>query len=1051
MLTNESRAGHPIQQSSMPFGLSVYQSTYMNLFPTAYNPYRMPASLKLAEDHAAATRFGQIVESEGYQPLAYCQCCRNLIDTDPFTWRSGIEAIGKTTSEYAMLFYFIIFGFLWLLFLFLLVGINSLVNVEAIRKTFISALNVQVYSSSELTSEYHANRVARGITGIVAVVCFAVARRVFMAFIKRKNSEFEAARVTPSVFTVRLKLPAKKMRSDADITADLRNITANQSLNVVNVNRVYEIREYSKLLLKLMETQKTLRMNFIKQGENFKNREKLEIKNQDYLRRFRFIKNEFSRDSGIANKFTGYAFVTFSTPQERALVEQTFAKKWGFRRTQLIGYQCTPAPEPKNVIWENYGLTKTSKTLRRLTTYIFAFLIICLNFGIILGIRVGQYSTISGVNSISQLWINFLISIIIAYFNIAILMVLQYITKFEQRTTFSSDQSNKIVKVSIAMFINQAIVILITSLLATVIQNDDKGYRVSIWRLWTGTGVMNSMVLVFLINIGFHLIDPLLNFYRLIRLVNKFFLRRKVIKDPQGNKVTQAELNKSYEYFQFDLINAYCCYFRNFATAMFYAVVLPYGLLLTMVIMFVQFGISYFEIIYFRGKEQDFAFDFTEKMGYILSFCGMMFAVGFIVFEAIAGGDVTSYAWAILGIACVDCLLDFLYLYAKPWRGKFFGSDVNYENYQFSFPENYDRLNPITQVQAFSCWIREMDLRSKIPGAAQATPSQIAGVFRSQFMAGSKLLPPGVPGPLGSQRSDFQIPGSFGELGYPQALPGDIMKSMINYTLHRKNFGNFSNFGRVSRAELQPPIVEDIDMEQSDAYQEFQDIDLYKTQHFVLQATNRRSNADGRAVGAIFSTILHPENLQPLRPDTFQAPYSSQYNPSDIHVYQPPDNVQVPYSSQYNPSEIQPFKPLIQLPPTSEVFQNSQQLIFTNPEMSHNGIFHSSAPQIVNSPFVNPPSQSPNRINHPELFSAYTPPKTTIQPPIPTPIQSESALPGIFLHPPSIQEIQSNPQPDFFASAQNFSLKTVENQFDPRNQSSSYYPNSQEFKTFGKK
>lgn len=877
----DSRSKFVSRQSNIPFGRSVYQSTYYNLFPTAYNPYQAPASVKLAEDHASATKFGRTVDMTGAQLQDYCQCCKNLIDTDPFTWRAGIEAIGYETSEYAMYFYFLIFGFFWLLFLFLLVGINSLAHNYVIRKTFISIPDSTTYSDASLISEFQANRVARGITGIVAVVCFAFFRRMFMIFLQKRNEKFEASKITPALFTVRLKTPFEVYKTDEDIERDLKSLVGNSSLRVVNINRVYNIREYSQTLLKLMNIQKQLRTKFAKFGRDFSDREELEQKNLDYLRRFRVIKAGFSRQSGIAHMFAHYVFVTFATPRERAEVERTFQKTWGFRRPELQGYKCYFAPEPKNVIWDNYGLSAGSKLMRRLVTYVVAVLIIAANFGIILGIRVAQYSSTTGVTSTGKLWINLLMSVIIAGFNIAILILLQYITKFEQRTTYSSDQSNKILKVSVAMFLNQAVVNLVTSLLATVIQGDAKGVPVADWRLWTETGVMNGTVLIFLITLGVHLIDPFLYFGWIYRLIRKAILTRRVNRAPSSNKVLQAELNESYECVQFDLINGYSCYFRNLASAMFYAVVLPYGLLLSMAMMALQFLVSYLEIIYVRGKEQNFDFDFTENMGNILPFCNLMFTVGLIVFEAITAGQVSGFVWAAFAISLVDWAIDTLVFLAKPWRGGLSDSDLLYAQYQFTFPENYDRLNPITQVPAFARWIKEMDLRNRNPNTPE---SQLAFAARSQLLQTSRLprppgpRPPDLPGssqwavsrgaegfPGSSQWApsggfNAVLPGSIGAEQKPdEAFSADIMQSLINYTLSRPG-------RRTARAEIHAPVFE-VDDEEEDPHADINAIDIYKTQKLIHQELERNSR-----VSVVPQSDFAPKPFQQALSSIFPPP-----------------------------------------------------------------------------------------------------------------------------------------------------------------------------------
>lgn len=180
----------------------------------------------------------------------------------------------------------------------------------------------------------------------------------------------------------------------------------------------------------------------------------------------------------------GMAFVTFKTKRMTDMIREAWGMKSSFSLLRLIsrvtgtghlyryernGVNYTSklaiykAPDPNDIIWGNLSATIAQKIKRRLITFSMTFLLLCVSFGAILGLKALQYVLYSD-NSIGETGLRFisiLITLVIAIINIMLNYLITVLTMAEKHDTESSYFRSLMTKTVIAGLVNTNLLVII--------------------------------------------------------------------------------------------------------------------------------------------------------------------------------------------------------------------------------------------------------------------------------------------------------------------------------------------------------------------------------------------------------------------------------------------------------------------------------------------------------------------------------------------------------------------------------------------------------------
>ena len=120
------------------------------------------------------------------------------------------------------------------------------------------------------------------------------------------------------------------------------------------------------------------------------------------------------------------------------------------------------APEPDDIIWENFGLSKWTKLLIRIAAFSVFLIFLGISFTIIIFIEKWRNDNLNDSQVLSIL-ISLLIALVISVINLFLLISAMFFTQMERRITFTSYLANLTFKYLLLFFINSGVLIVIAN------------------------------------------------------------------------------------------------------------------------------------------------------------------------------------------------------------------------------------------------------------------------------------------------------------------------------------------------------------------------------------------------------------------------------------------------------------------------------------------------------------------------------------------------------------------------------------------------------------
>lgn len=663
------------------------------LYPTDFDPYRHPPSLEAALVHQRATNFAKFNPNSPTK----CPCCQRVADTTPLSMLCSVREIAILSPTYANLFFFIIFGGMILVLVFLLNSINLLVNYPSIRHCFLTTCDVNIEAFRARLDDDTTLRVLAVVTQVLLIV----AKQFFYRVIKRLDTASVTRNTQASDFTLIVNAPGyrseQQIKDEIEATLRRRGV----EVEVLKVNKVYNIEKYYECARNVMIAQKNLKRLRVLCRESDPAHRKFSAQYSRNMKQLEKQTEEFKTLEGKRRHFAMKAFVTFATQRQRVQAEYVLSRFYGLHLFKADGYSGVKAQDPMSYQWENFGQDWVRKNLFRLFTALATLVLLFVFFVIILVMKNLQSRVDAENSTFGYLMVGFAIALMIAAFNIVLILTIKYMTVKERRTLYSSAALSAAFKIFVSLFVNTGLVVLIASYI-----NLKGGWMDTIWAT---NGTVPNMTLVMLVNM---IINPLL-FVLDVPWIVKIVRRRKMMRlfrDPAAvNQYVQCEVNEVFENAEFQVSEGYYFFFLTLAIALFYSWFTPYGLLFGLVEFTITYWVHKWRLLRRSIVSYEFNFYFSVQMGTMFDLCILVFAVGAVAFHGIFQQTKVWFVVLMVVFGGFDVITNIiastLRLCLKSEKQY---ADVHYVNHWLFFLSDYDRRNPVTAFSAYREWVQAL-------------------------------------------------------------------------------------------------------------------------------------------------------------------------------------------------------------------------------------------------------------------------------------------------------------------------------------------------------
>ena len=669
-----------------------------------YDYYKNPADLKEAKFHKECNRFGPL--ENGNKNLKTCPCCYNKYISKRLSMNDSDEKFAEVNPTIAIYFKFLKFSMLVLFLNFVLSGIVILIKYKEVRNCFI--INCEFDDS--IIYEIYRDDIISKVMVIINFIVLIVLKLGYIYKLRQFDILQQSQRVTASHFTLNVRYPINMTEQELD--KEFTNLK--KGWKVVKINLVYDINKYTTILGKIINLKKTIIY--------------LEHKNKEDTRKYKNLIVQLAKNNDILDKLqknyekcesakflTGFAFITMNKESSMHEIINFYNEPLNLIHSHFRKFRIKRAYEPIDIIWENYGLSKWQSYTKRFTTNILTLGLIGGLFTLCIIIREIQLQY-QGDFSLSNITLAATISIFISLANILLRVVLKIFTKFERHRNYTTLYNKVVQKISLAYFVNIGLMVNFTH----IIINKE-------WIFWGKLSVSINITFFMIISIFvdglYDLVDPLYIIQKIKRVIIRSKLKRK-------KAVLQCEANKAYEGIEVDIPERYYQSMKVLSICFFFQPIIPYILLVGLVEQICTYYVQKYVITrrVVRPKNLDFKFSLTQVEHF--EFCMTAMILGYINFDIIFSGGFSKFTFVLICLGSFHFLFNDFDIFT-PFFGSYEKNDdiITYDESKKFFATDYDRMNPVTQKDAYIKWINF--LKNK-PESKKSRKSSLLG-FTSGF------------------------------------------------------------------------------------------------------------------------------------------------------------------------------------------------------------------------------------------------------------------------------------------------------------------------------
>ena len=421
--------------------------------------------------------------------------------------------------------------------------------------------------------------------------------------------------------------------------------------------------------------------------------------------------------------FSGVIFITFNTMKDAELFLKPFPKnaimsllikvknlkyflcrcfineqkKKNFSIKKNIGADIPP--EPEDIIFENLQYSSLERIFRISLIYIVSLVIIFICLLIMVTLNHIQMKNNEGNDNhkiIFKYFISILMTLIISILNSIFMLLLDFLTKMEKQISMTNYYLSYSVKLTLFTFTTSGIIPLLSNYLYLSRINYDL--------------LITNMITSFLSNSFLTPIMWTLNFEFLLKKLKICYVEK------YKKNYTQKQLNELYELLDMGIAYKYSYIEKTLLMTFFYMPIIPLNVLFSFFGFIFGYYLEKFNISKMYKRPEMLNSKICEFYSNYFIFSFFMLCIGDYIFLRDIYRDTS---WAISNLVIFGILL--IIPYNQILIFDFIGideseikKDQNYEDYYFSFFNDYEKNNPITKKEGIKHFLKKLKEKALI-------------------------------------------------------------------------------------------------------------------------------------------------------------------------------------------------------------------------------------------------------------------------------------------------------------------------------------------------
>ena len=702
-------------------------------YKVGFDPFKKADPI-LAEKHRQARRIRKVEKAMHDPKTEKCECCGFPIDAESFSLNCNLLELSELGPGFPLFFFFVKVVGLVLLLGTSIVGIPCLIgNTLADQGSEWQAdseswtLKASVGNNGSSDPIYP---LWQCILNVVLMICVLIIYHIAKRKLAISAEEMDLLSTTAKDFT----LHVYGLGSDIDQTQVSEFFTKygrfdGRPAKVVKVNLPYRIKDYIDNTRRMEEINESLEMIEYCQNEhiaipqsccgkvsNTNELEKeLEVVNKD--------RDKFEKDlpAGVGRDLViGQAFVTFETQADARAVERKYGRDWTYRfwstvfktlcnccfkKTHIEKFgsrhiTAQIANEPSDIFWENLEVSRRNRIANSIKTWLFTLLAVSVSFGMVYGMKyLGKSVNDSASNqdlSTSEIWKIRIYaiwpSIVIIMINFILGRSTRYFSSFERPHTVTAYNVSVALKLTLAMFINTAVI-------ALVVNND--------WRSdwFVSQGLMADATYILISNA---FVSPLI--YLLSPLVCLHRLRMRKVE--KATYVSQMDANTMFENPSVDIAQRYANVAKTVLLTFCYAPLIPTAFLISGAGILAEYWVSKYLLLRRHSWPKRLSGSLSAVMIQVMPWGVLLYSIMNYICMSYLNPHQSQLAflWMLIMLGYTFFPLDEIVSYLVKidtdiWETLF--SKETYEDMAIKFLDDYDRANPVTAHEGWE-WLAEL-------------------------------------------------------------------------------------------------------------------------------------------------------------------------------------------------------------------------------------------------------------------------------------------------------------------------------------------------------
>ncbi|KAL4460029.1 hypothetical protein ABPG74_003555 [Tetrahymena malaccensis] len=695
-----------------------------------YNPYQIPPNWKLAEIHKQATRVGK-PKKQFDEPFKYneiCPCCGFQLNKTQINMMDKSMLLSFLGSGYPLFFSFAKYCTYILATILLTSGFYNLyTNYEGtycltkkqIKQGLPYACQADYISTLTIINKANNEKyiVMQNILNLITTIILIILCVFYRSEQKQIDFDVDTEEITPADYTIMVKgIPPDMTESQlSQYMVDFRREgdEDRDPLVVSDISYVYNVKNVKTVedqIYKIVEQKKAALKNIDEDSEEFKiltNEwdDKIYYQLLQSISFLRCVKDD-------KTQFTGYAFVSFESEDDKQYVLQStdqtlweaiydyfFSLAPEFKEIQIKQtnqtLEITESPEPLDIIWENLSMKDSEKSgIRQITRYAtIAIIIVCAYIIYLLNQYQNSNSDsddsnhddLSFTNQLRQQFtFNNLITsaAIIVINNFVITLSFTYFVGIECHNTRTVYNVSLAKRLTIALFINSALVITFISFFVTK-------------NVYQKGGLIYTTFYYFVIDIFLSFASSLIDKEYYVYLVKKWWYSR------QGRKcrITQQEAHYIYQLPNHQVEMCYAELMNNMHICVFFSPAIPIGLILQLVGISLYYWVTKYFLIRQKRMDCQISTALSLQMTNFLEMLIPTYSISCALFEYSAFGQVspiqiiTIIISVLFSAVPVQVILEYVIEFDVQVEDKSYTQALN------QFVSTYKRENPLTSFE----------------------------------------------------------------------------------------------------------------------------------------------------------------------------------------------------------------------------------------------------------------------------------------------------------------------------------------------------------------